>query len=520
MTDQKHPTRREFIETTAASGLALSAASSPLLAGPNTAGPNEKLNVALIGCGTQGLGKLKDWLRQPELQFIAVCDPNKESWDYPTWGEPQGQERGQHGGREVARARIEQYYAQQRGKSKYRGCAAYADFRDLLEKENDLDAVFIMTPDHLHATIAVAAMKQGVRVATHKPIGNYMHETRVACETARVTGVGTHCLFFRDGPKTYTMKQLVNRGVIGQVKAIHRWSNRPVWPQGMPHLPKEQPVPDNLDWQLWLGPSKPRPYAFEYTHTRFRSWYEFGGGILADMGYYGLWRDWRVLNLGIPVSAKADTSWNCEINHYKSFPVANEVSYPSASKIHFRVPVQDTSRTVDVFWYDGGMKPNPPQALIEQDEELKGEGVMFVGEKGIIYTSYNEYEDIRIMGLDNTFGPIPIEQVDENELSQRGVDDPQAVLDSLKVPASYLAKSQNEMIDALKGVRRSRGSIENARNIAETICLGNLAVRMSRPRVGSERLQWDTEQMRVTNVQEANKFLKRDARKSWELEMP
>ena len=129
MTLDKNLSRREFIETAAASGIAISALPAHVLGGSERPGPNDKVNVALIGCGTQGLKMLDGWLKQPELQFIAVCDPNKESWDYPLWGNPRGQERGWHGGREVGRKRIEQFYAEQRGQGNYSGCAAYADFR-------------------------------------------------------------------------------------------------------------------------------------------------------------------------------------------------------------------------------------------------------------------------------------------------------------------------------------------------------------------------------------------------------
>lgn len=152
--------RREFIKNTATSAIGLSILPSFVLGAPGRISPSDKLNIALIGCGTQGLKQLTDWLKRPELQFVSVCDPNRESHDYPLWGKSQGETRGAAGGREVGRKKINDYYAQTKGTGKYKGCTAYADFRELLEKEKDLDAVFIMTPDHLHATIAVAAMKK------------------------------------------------------------------------------------------------------------------------------------------------------------------------------------------------------------------------------------------------------------------------------------------------------------------------------------------------------------------------
>jgi len=324
-----------------------------------------------------------------------------------------------------------------------------------------------------------------------------MYETRVSCETARKRGIPTHCFFFQDPPKTYTMRQLIKQGVIGKIKELHRWTNRPVWPQGLPHPPEAEPVPEGFDWQLWLGPSQSRPYSHKYTHTRFRGWYEFGGGCLADMGYYGLWRDWRVLDLGMPLSAKADTSFNCEIREFRSSPIENEVSYPRASTIHFKVPVRNEARIIDVHWYDGGIKPKTPEALIEKGEELGIEGVIFVGEEGTIYTAYNGYDEMRILGVRNG-----------NEKAA-----------SITVPQAYKAKSKNEMIEAFQGVRTSRGSIDNAQTIAEAICLGNLAVRTNSPFRPGKRLEWDNKNLKVINSSEAQKYVKRQSREGWGLEM-
>ncbi len=482
--------RRDFIKTAATSGLAFSVIPSHVLGGQGRVSPNDKLNVALIGCGTQGLGSLRGWLRDPDMHFISVCDPNKDSYDYPLWGPSRGENKGFNGGREPGRRMVNEYYAENNKRGSYKGCTAYADFRELLEKENDLDAIIIMTPDHLHATIAIAAMRKNISVATHKPISNFMHESRATIEFAKKSGVFTHCLFFQDPPMTYTMKQLVKQGVIGKVKELHRWTNRPVWPQGSPYLPEERPVPSGFDWQLWLGPSTDRPYSPDYTHTTYRGWYEFGGGVLADMGFYGLWRDWRVLNLGMPLSAKADSSFTCEIRDFRSWQVKNNLSFPHASMIHFEVPVLEKDEIVDVYWYDGNMKPKTPRYLLEIGQELNDQGgVMFIGEKGIIYTSYDNYDNLQLLGV-------------------KGAED---ILASITVPEEYLALSRNEMINALSGKKPSRGNFENVQIIEEAISLGNLAVRTG------QRLRWDDENLRVTNLSEANQYIKREFRRGWEL---
>ncbi|MBN2138462.1 MAG: Gfo/Idh/MocA family oxidoreductase [Sedimentisphaerales bacterium] len=489
MEEKKDLNRREFIKKTAASGISLTILPGHVLGKSGRTGPSERLNIALVGAGTQGLSQLNGWIKHSGLQFTSVCDPNRQSNDYPQWGGPHGEKHGASGGREVGKQRINEYYAQARGAGSYDGCTAYADFRELLEKERDLDAVFIMTPDHLHATIAIAAMKRGVMVGTHKPVANFMYEARLACETAAKTKVATQLFAFLDHKENYIVKEWIRRGVIGKVKELHRWTNRPVWPQGSPYLPTNTPpIPEGFDWELWLGPSQPRRYSPDYTHTVFRGWYEFGAGCLADMGYYGFWVDWRVLNLGIPVTAEANSSFTCEVRDFRSTPVKNNLSFPHAATIRWKVPVLGRAETVEVFWYEGGIRPRTPDALIAKGGELSKEGVMFVGEKGIIMADYG-YSNLRLVGVD------------------RGDD----IVASIKAPEVEMIGQTDEMVRAFKGGKASRGSFENARIVAEAICLGNVAIRAER------RLEWDTVNMRVTNAAEANKYLRRKYRKGWEL---
>jgi hypothetical protein len=157
MKSSKKLNRREFISKMTSGAVGLTIIPSYVMGLNGKISPNDKINVALIGCGTQALRQLPDWLKREELQFVAVCDPNKESYDYPLWGKPQGEKQGAPGGREIGRKRINDFYAEKIGANVYDSCTTYADFRELLGKENDLDAIFIMTPDHLHATIALTA---------------------------------------------------------------------------------------------------------------------------------------------------------------------------------------------------------------------------------------------------------------------------------------------------------------------------------------------------------------------------
>jgi len=489
MAKKKELNRRRFVKRLAATGVGFGIVPAGVLAGRRRVGPSGKLNIALVGAGTQGLRQLSEWIKRKDLQFISVCDPNRESRDYPQWGKSRGEQHGAAGGRQVARRMVNEHYARDRRKSTYKGCSAYADFRELLENERDLDAVFVMTPDHLHATIAIAAMKRKVMVGMHKPIANFMYEARRTCQTAKQTGVPTQLFTFLDPAEHYTVGQWIGRGVIGKVKELHRWTNRPVWPQGSPYLPTNTPpVPEGFDWDLWLGPSLPRRYSPDYTHTVFRGWYEFGAGCLADMGYYGFWVDWRMLNLGMPVNAEANSSFTCEVRDFRSGPVRNELSFPHAATIRWKVPVVGTNETMEVFWYEGGIRPRTPDALIAQGGQLSREGVMFVGEKGIILADYG-YRNPRLLGF----------------------KDADKIVASIKTPEFKLIDQTDEMVSAFKGGKRSRGDFVNVQTLAEAICLGNVAVRAGR------RLDWDPKNLKITNVPEANQYLRRQYRKGWEL---
>ena len=483
--------RRDFLKNTATAGIALTVVPSNVLGGVGRVSPNDKINVALIGSGTQALDMLPGWLKRPELQFVSVCDPNRMSYDYPTWGEPNENREtcGAPGGREVGWNRINKYYAEKNGKEKYNGCSGHADFRELFEKETGIDAVFIMTPDHIHATVAIAAMKKKIMVGSHKPIGNFMHETRVAIETARTTGVPTQMFAFQDPKEHYVVEEWIKQGVIGKVTELHRWTNRPMWPQGSPFLPTNTPpIPEGFDWDLWLGPALPRIYSPDYTHTVFRGWYEFGAGCLADMGYYGFWVDWRVLNLAMPIVAEASSSFTCQVKNFKSLWVKNELSYPHAATLRWEVPVKNSTDSINVFWYEGGIRPFSLKALRAKGKTFPEEGVMFVGEKGSILANYN-YKNLELLGVENS----------------------EALIASIKSPEVKLTDFNDDMIESFRGGKESRGSYLNCQTIAEAICFGNLAIRTN------QRLEWDNKNLKVTNVPEANEYVMRKYREGWEL---
>ena len=388
--------RRKFLAAGGAAATAFVVAPRHVLGGPGFVAPSEKVNLAYIGCGTQGLREMLWLLTMPEIQIVAACDPVKESNAYVDWS-PDGLRsdiakalnqpdwrRGQpgiHGGRDVAKEIIETAYASQRRADKLNGCRTYADFRELLEQQPGLDAIKVMTPDHLHATIALAAMKKGKHVMMHKPLANRLLEARLVIETARTTGVATHFLPASDGANMRAIKKWIDRGAIGRLREIHNWSNRPVWPQ-YPTLPTERvPVPDGFDWQLWLGPSLDRPYHPHYTNAVFRGWYEFGGGAVADMGHYSLWPVFQLFELDSPYAVESRATHICAMGeNHVPHKVRNDYSFPASCTIRFRFAAKGDRPALDIFWYDGSIKPPTPEEL--GNRELEPEGMLLVRRSG------------------------------------------------------------------------------------------------------------------------------------------
>ena len=292
--------RRTFLEKSATTA-AVSLVARHVLGGPRHVPPSDRINVGFVGCGTQGLRQLMPALQKADLRIVAVCDPNRKSEDYVEWSRFELRDKiraflGDSGwadgaracpcGREVGRELVDRHY----GASAGGGVRAYADFREMLAQEKDLDAVYNMTPDHLHAPVALAAMRAGKHAITHKPLANVLHEAHVVVRTARETGAATHMFCAAGQQATPQIAEWIQSGAIGPVREVHNWSTRPFWPQGMTSLPTEVvPVPEGLDWDLWLGPVPHRPYHPAYTNAVFRGWYDFGTGALGDMGHYSFY---------------------------------------------------------------------------------------------------------------------------------------------------------------------------------------------------------------------------------------
>lgn len=493
-------TRRQFLQSTATVATAAAIVPRHVLGGIKHVAPSEKIRVAYVGCGTQGFRQLMPALEKPELQVTAVCDPNRQSADYPQWGpdelnakvrhflNDQNWAKGQKGGlcgREPGLEIVNRYYEKQGVTHRAR---AYSDFREMLEREEDLDAVYIMTPEHLHGTVAVQAMRKGKHVISHKPMANVLYEARLARDTARQTGAATHLFCAAGQQSTPAICEWVWGGAIGPVREVHNWSSRPFWPQGMISLPKDTPrVPEGLDWDLWLGPTPHRAYHPAYTHAVFRGWYEFGTGALGDMGHYSFHQIFEVLKLGAPLTVEAGRSQFWSITDYQWHRENNHISFPQASTIKWEFPARESMPPVALYWYDGGLRPPTLPELEADGQEMPDEGMLFVGDSGKILADFTAGNPRLI---------------------------PQARMREFREPEKRLPRPADELdqwIRACKGGPESDASYEKVYPFAETILLGTVAVR------SDKKLKWEAAKMEFTNAPEANKLLRRRYRDGWEL---
>jgi predicted dehydrogenase len=493
--------RREFLATAAA----VTIVPRSVLGGAGHVAPSEKINIAFIGVGSQGLRVMLSFLRHSDVQGVAVCDPNQSSADYPQWSKSEfcnsvrrllGTNSGWEwlspnepipltrsltassglAGREPCQKIVDAYYGAQKRSGSYRGCAAYRDFRDLLDKEKDVDAVVVCTPDHLHAAVAVAAMKKGKHVFCQKPMTHTVYEARRMAEVARETGVATQVAVANQASEdTRRLTEWIAAGAIGPVRQVINWSSRPFWPQGVDRPKEMQPVPEGLDWELWLGPAPERPFNRVYLPFVWRGWYDFGCGALGDMGQYSFDTIFRVLKLEAPSSVEASSSER----HAETFP--------QAGIIHFYFPARGKLPPVKLTWYDGGLKPPRPDEL-ESDRPLPAEGLLFIGDRGTILCGFSGRRPQLI---------------------------PEAKMKAYQQPPKTLPRSpgnDREWLDACLGKKVDPGAnFEFSGLVSETLGLGNVALRTG------ERLIWDRVNLKAAGATSAERYLRPQRRSAWTL---
>jgi predicted dehydrogenase len=459
--------RRDFLKRSAAVS-AFAIVPGQVLGGSGQVAPSEQITLACIGTGGQGIQNTQTFLDFPEIQVVAVCDVNRESDDYLSWYWSDGKEK-RSAGREPARRAVEEYYARQRPSGTYTGCRAYTDYRELLAKE-DVDAVMVATPDHTHAVITMAALKSGKHVYCEKPLTYSVYEARQVAKAARRAGVATQLgNQGQASPEARVTCDLIADGAIGPVHEVQVWSPARFW-----HWPAFEgrptdcpPVPDGLDWDLWLGPAPERSYHPEYCPWTWRNWWDFGTGMLGDLGCHKLSTVFKALKLGHPVRVEA------------SCTKLNPETYPLGSIVRYDFPARENMPPLRLTWYDGGLRPPRPPEL----EPGRGiEDVLYLGEKGVL-------------------------------MGHRLI--PESKMKSFGQPSRKLSPSpghHREWIDACRsGAPAGANFVDHAGLLTEVCLLGNVALR------SGKELSWDGPNLKVTNDEEANRYLHRAYRTGWSL---
>ncbi len=461
--------RRDFIKT---ASLAAGFFIVPrFVLGQGYIAPSDKLNIACIGVGGQGKGDILELAKSPYVNIAFLCDVDDRR----------------------AADTVKLY-----PKAKY-----YADFRVMLQKEHkNIDAVLISTPDNTHAVAAIKAMQMGKHVYLQKPLTHDIYEARMLTEAARkykvVTQMGNQG---GSGDGVRKMKELYDAGVIGDVTNVYGWTNRPIWPQGLAAPTGNHSIPKELQWDLWLGPAAFIKYNPEYLPFNWRGYTAFGTGALGDMACHILDPAFRILPIDYPseIECSANGSWlgvGQEVKHPESFP--------SSSIVRFKFPGKNNKPDVKITWMDGGLLPERPEEL--KEDEAMGDwngGLLLEGTKGkMMADCYGA--NPRLLPLSKN-KEITIEQTIK------------------RVPEGHYLQWVNACI-AGYGKNELSSSFDYAGPFTEAILLGALAVqayqmtdRKDHYHEGRKKLLWDAKNMKVTNLDIANQFVKREYRKGWEV---
>ncbi len=435
--------------------------------------PSDRVNVAVIGAGGMGASNMTKLTSQnivaladPDLAHVATSFVDDKGASIPE------------------RAPLKQAYDR---------AAKYADYRRMFDDRKDIDAVVIATPDHHHAVAARMAMERGLHVYVQKPLTYTVREGRVLLDLARrspklVTQMGNQGHSGDDGRRAV---ELIRGGVIGDVREVQIWTNRPVWPQGIAR-PAAQPKPASLDWDVWLGPAAVDwGYHPDYAHFNWRGWVPFGVGALGDMGAHLIDFPIWALEPGLPTRVETrHSAWGGDTNPWDGKGPDELTSYPLASITHYEfgnaggVPLRMT-------WYDGGLMPPTPLGMPAGASMNPGGGVLYIGDRGML--------------MHETYGQNPV-LIGEG-LEERAAAVPQSL------PRIQGDRDGHEMnwIRAIQGQEAISSPFEVAVPLNETMILGMVALRAGQP------IEYDGQAGRVTNVADANRFLDREYRKGWEL---
>ncbi len=436
--------RRQFIKTTATAAFSFQIVKRHVLGGPGYTAPSEKVTLGCIGIGGQGAGDIRDLDDSGLANITALCDVDLD-----------------HAAGTI---------------KKYPNAKLYRDYRELIEKQKDIDAVLVATPDHLHAPASLLAMRAGKHVYVEKPLSHTIAEARamrdVAKETNRVTQMGNQG-HASEGIRL--TREWIQAGVIGAVTEVHVWSDRPgkFWnSQGKSYPTETPPIPKNLDWDLWLGPAKERPYHPDFCPRKWRGWWDFGCGALGDMAVHNADPAFYALDLGAPDWVEAESSPN------------NNQSFPEWSIITYHFPARGDQPAVKMVWYDGGKLPPRPPGL-EETRQLGDNGIYFVGSKGCLLAG----------GWSGTPRLVPESRMKD------------FVMPAKVIPRS-LGGHRKEFLEACK-----TGKPEDAQSgfwysapFTESLLVGLLAVRFGK------RVEWDSAALKSPNTPEADGLIHKDYR--------
>ncbi|MBC8870866.1 MAG: Gfo/Idh/MocA family oxidoreductase [Planctomycetes bacterium] len=435
--------RRQILAgTTAASALAI--IPRHVLGTLGQPAANNKLNIASVGVGGMGSGDVR---RVPTENIVAICDVDAN-----------------HAARSA---------------KQFPQAKVHSDFRKMLETQKDIDAVMVATPDHNHAVVTMMALKMGKHVFCQKPLTHSVHEaievTKAAKEAKVATQMGNQG---QAGEPARLVCEYIWAGAIGKVREIHSWSNRQpdISPRGIPRPKDTPPVPAHMNWDLWLGPSPERPYHPCYHPFRWRGWWDFGTGVLGDIGCHNLSAAFKALKLGWPTSVEAcSTHWNAP-------PEVKNETAPLASIVSFRFAAEGDRPEILFRWYDGGMMPPLPEGVQPGRNIFTGDGTLIVGDAGMLHNH-------RLLP--------------ESKMQEFGK--PPQVLD--RSPGHY-----QEWIDACKGGKPAGSNfVDHAGRLAAVILMGNIAIRTG------EKLYWDPEKLQFTNSDAANSLMNPTFRQGWSL---
>lgn len=470
--------RRSFIKSSSLAVSSFIIVPRYVLGGPGYVAPSDKLNMAAVGAGGKGMYNLTQAFHNGSDNIVALCDVDA---------------------RQANEARL-----------KWPAARFYHDYRRMLNRKEvkDIDAVIISTPDHMHAPIAMAAMQLGKHVYVEKPLTHDIYEARMLTQAAKrykvVTQMGNQG---SSGNDTRTVETWVQQGLIGDVHTVHTWTNRPVWPQGIPTPAKAMPVPDAVNWDLWLGTAPFRNYHEAYMPFRWRGWWDFGTGALGDMACHIMDVPFRALKLNYPESVECSVG-SVYSDFFKEAYYTD--SCPPSSMIYLKFPARENMPAVDFSWSDGGILPKRPEEL--QPDEPMGDtdgGMLLIGTKGKLVAG--------MWGKNPTL--LPTSRMKEN-------------LPEVNMPLveNGAEGHQQQWVKACKqgyGAYTS-SPFEMAGPLTESILMGNLAVRSYGYQVptadgkgvsfpGRKKLLWDGQNMKITNFEVANQFVKREYRNGWHL---